>query len=234
MKTSTVSAIAKKIKDKTKLKDQLSVFNTKLCLDGLTLLNALPNECVKITFFDPQYRGILDNLKYGNEGKSRGKQRSALLQMNETVIIDFINEISRVLLPSGYLFLWIDKFHLCEGVKAWLSPTNLKIVDLITWNKDRMGMGYRTRRTAEYLLIIQKKPFLAKVTWSIKNIKDVWIEKIINKTHPHQKPFNLQKQLILATTKEKDIILDPAAGSFNVLAACFETNRNFIGCDVKI
>ena len=50
----------------------------------------------------------------------------------------------------------MDKFHLCEGIKNWIAGTNLHIVDLITWNKETFGMGYRTRRTAEYLLILQK------------------------------------------------------------------------------
>lgn len=93
--------------------------------DGLKLLKALKDESVRIVFFDPQYRGVLDKLRYGNEGKSRGQARSALPQMDESVIKAFIVEIKRVLKPSGYLFLWVDKFHLIEGVKPWLAPPPL-------------------------------------------------------------------------------------------------------------
>ncbi|MDD6186618.1 MAG: DNA methyltransferase [Oscillospiraceae bacterium] len=188
---------------------------------------------LKLCFFDPQYRGVLDKLSYGNEGKTRGKQRSALPQMTEDIIKSFLFEIERVLTPSGYLFLWVDKFHLCEGISSWFKEdSKMEIVDLITWNKMKMGMGYRTRRKSEYLFVIQKAPKLAKATWTIHNIPDVWEEKV-NKTHAHSKPLGLQKILIEAVTNEGDLVIDPAAGGYSVLQACLETNRLFIGADIE-
>ncbi|HKG70020.1 MAG TPA: hypothetical protein VKA92_14200, partial [Segetibacter sp.] len=65
-------------------------------------------------FFDPQYRGVMDKMKYGNEGE-RQKGRAELEQMSEETIKLFIKEIDRVLIPDGHLFLWVDKFHFCEG-----------------------------------------------------------------------------------------------------------------------
>ena len=206
--------------------------NCKNKADGIKLLKELENNSIKAAFFDPQYRGVLDKLSYGNEGKNRGKQRSALPQMDEQTIKNFLTEIERVLMQSAYLFLWADKFHLCEGVKNWFTQLEtLKIVDLITWDKQKIGMGYRTRRKAEYLVVIQKKPILAKATSKIHNITDVWQEKV-KKTHAHSKPIELQKQLILATTNESDLVCDPAAGGYSVLEACKQTNRTFIGCDI--
>lgn len=195
------------------------------------LLKQIPDKSLKVAFFDPQYRGILDKLSYGNEGKSRGKDRSDLPQMSEDIIKSFLKEIERVLLPSGYLFLWVDKFHLVEGVNPWISDLNMEIVDLITWNKMKIGMGYRTRRKSEYLLVIQKLPKKAKSTWTLHNIPDVWDEKVV-KTHTHSKPIELQKQLILATTNEGDLVCDPASGGFSVFEACKLTNRKFIGGDL--
>jgi len=55
---------------------------------------------------------------------------------------------------------------------------------------------------------------------------------ISKRQHPHQKPKELIKALILATTQEKDLIIDPCAGSFIVLEVCQELNRNFLGCDL--
>ena len=207
------------------------LINKKLNIDGVELLKQIPDKSLKVTFFDPQYRGILDKLSYGNEGKSRGKDRSDLPQMSEDIIKTFLKEIERVLTPSGYLFLWVDKFHLVEGVNSWILNLNMEIVDLITWNKMKIGMGYRTRRKSEYLLVIQKLPKKAKSTLTLHNIPDVWEEKVI-KTHTHSKPIELQKQLILATTNEGDLVCDPASGGFSVFEACKLTNRNFIGGDL--
>ena len=206
--------------------------NFKNKMDGLKLLAELEDNSIKTAFFDPQYRGVLDKLSYGNEGKTRGKARSDLQQMDEITITSFIEEIDRVLVPSGHLFLWIDKFHLCQGINDWIAGTNLNIVDMIVWDKKKMGMGYRSRRQSEYLLVLQKKPVRAKGCWTLHNIPDVWQEKVI-KTHPHSKPIELQKQLILATTNEGDYVLDPASGGYSVFECCKQTNRNFIGCDIE-
>lgn len=204
-------------------------------MSGLDLLESLDADIIKACFFDPQYRGILDKQKYGNEGKNREKARCALSQMTEEMIIDFIHHISRVLTPSGHLFLWIDKFHLCEGVKYWFDNTALEIVDLITWEKPRIGMGYRTRRKCEYLMVLQKLPKRAKDVWTIRNIPDVMLDKVDTKQHPHAKPIMLQKRLIEAVTIPGDYICDPAMGSGSVFMACQSLkDRHFIGCDLAI
>lgn len=201
----------------------------------MTLLSKVEDKSIALAFFDPQYRGVLDKMKYGNEGK-RQKGRNELCQMSEETIRNFIAEIHRVLRPSAYLMLWIDKFHLCEGIQEWFEDTTFQTVDLITWDKCKMGMGYRTRRQTEYLLVLQKKPIKAKGTWNLHNIRDIVSEKIPKEEallHPHSKPRGLQKKLILACTQEGDVVLDPAAGSFSVFECCKETNRNFIGTDLR-
>ena len=152
--------------------------------------------------------------------------------MDERTIISFIQEIDRVLKNSGHLFLWVDKFHLCQGVLEWFAKTELNLVDMIVWNKKRIGMGYRTRRRSEYLIVFQKKPVRAKACWTDHSIPDVWEEKI-PKVHPHSKPIELQRRLIVATTLEGDYVLDPASGGFSVLEACKLSGRNFIGGDIK-
>jgi site-specific DNA-methyltransferase (adenine-specific) len=211
--------------------DNISL-NEANVMNGIQLLAGIHNDVITAVFFDPQYRGIMDKMKYGNEGQ-RQKERAVLQQMNEETIKSFIEEINRVLIPTGHLFLWIDKFHLCEGTAYWTKGTSLSIVDLITWDKGKIGMGYRTRRKSEYLLILQKAPNKAKGYWTRHDIPDVWTEKISDKKHPHQKPLTLQKNLIDAVSSKGDYIVDPCAGSYSVLNACKELNRNFIGCDLK-
>lgn len=183
------------------MKNNIDKFETnkKNKVDGLILLDTIKDGTVKTAFFDPQYRGVLDKLNYGNEGKNRGKARSALMQMSEDTIIKFIKEIDKKLTPSGHLFLWVDKFHLCQGVLSWLVDTNLNIVDMITWDKGKIGMGYRSRRKSEYLIVLQKDPVRAKDVWTDHSIPDVWEEKT-EKLHPHSKPIELQKRLIEATS----------------------------------
>lgn len=214
------------------LKSDTYAINKKNKADGLDLLADINDNTITTAFFDPQYRGILDKLKYGNEGQARGKARCELVQMDEDTIISFIKEIARVLKDSGHLFLWIDKFHLCQGVLKWITDTNLNLVDMLVWDKGKIGMGYRTRHKSEYLMVLQKSPVRAKGCWNDHGIPDVWEEKT-PKIHPHSKPIDLQKRLIAATTQDGDYVLDPASGGYSVFEACKALGRDFIGSDIE-
>ncbi|MBF0458801.1 MAG: site-specific DNA-methyltransferase [Nitrospirae bacterium] len=203
-------------------------------MDGLDLLNKLKNDSIPLIFFDPQYRGILDRQSYGNEGE-RQKGRALLPQMTEEIIHSFLTDMERVLMPSGHLMLWVDKYIVCSGVHSFIEGLSLQLVDMITWDKGRMGMGYRTRRRCEYLVIFQKRPARAKGVWRIHDIPDIWSEKIENvgRNHTHSKPIKLQTRLIEAVTSTGDIVVDPAAGGYSVMEAAVSINRHFIGCDLS-
>ena len=207
--------------------------NKRLKMDGLKMLAKLSANAFPVAFLDPQYRGILDKMGYGNEGVSRGRRRCGLPQMNGDTISRFIREIDRALLPTGHLFLWLDKFELLNGFKDWLGGTALDVVDLVNWDKGKMGMGYRSRRVTEYCVVLQKRPRKAKGVWKIHNIKDTWSEPAPKGGHPHRKPVDLQGALIAAVSNEGDIVIDPAAGDFTVMVAANERDRDFLGCDIN-
>lgn len=208
--------------------------NKRLKMDGLKMLKMLESNTIPLVFFDPQYRSILDKQSYGNEGEKRGKERSELPQMDNKMIKEFLKEIERVLTPSGHLMMWVDKYIVCSGINLFSEGTGLQLVDMITWNKERMGMGYRSRRYSEHLVIFQKKPIRAKGVWRVHDIPDVWTEKIQNgdKNHTHAKPVGLQMRLIKAVTNKGDVVVDPSAGGFSVMKSANQMERNFLGCDI--
>jgi site-specific DNA-methyltransferase (adenine-specific) len=197
--------------------------------DALTLLGSLKEGCTPLVFFDPQYRGVLDKLKYGNEG-ARQKGRFKLPPMGSDYIDACVREAVRVLRPSGYLLRWTDTFHLCEADHLRIS--DIKCVDLIVWDSLRPGNGYRTRRRGDYLLVLQKPPIRARSTWGDHSIPSRWAEKVDRKLHPHVKPIGLITRLIAATTRPGDLVVDPAAGSFAVMHAAHQLGREFVGCDL--
>ena len=218
--------------------------NKYLQMDGLVLLDSLGENSVDLAIEDYQYREVMDKLNYGNEG-SRQSGRVSLEQMSTDTIIEFLTKTAFVLKPSAYVFLWIDKFILCEGHHlSWLKSVNenyekpiLNLVDMITWDKGLIGQGYRSRRKGEHLLIIQKTPKSTK-SWMDRGIPDVYPEKIPHPRtkgyHPHRKPMGLISRLIKSCTKEGDLVLDCCAGSFSTFDVCKETGRDFIGCDLTL
>jgi site-specific DNA-methyltransferase (adenine-specific) len=196
--------------------------------DALDLLTSLPDACAALAFFDPQHRAVLDKLKFGNEG-ARQRERCALPAMDEDYIDACLREIARVLAPSGYCMLWIDTFGLCEAHHRRVADC-LKSVDLIAWDNLRLGMGKRSRRRGDYLLVLQRPPVIAK-NWRDHGIPSRWGEKVDRRIHPHVKPIRLIERLIGAVTLPGDLVVDPAAGGFGVLHAALRLGREFIGCD---
>ena len=114
---------------------------------------------------------------------------------------------------------WIDTYGLCSAHHLRVADI-LPCVDLIAWDNQRPGNGYRSRRRGDYLLVLQKPPLVAKTTWCDHGIPSRWVEKIDLKTYPrklypHTKPIGLIARLIGAVTKPGDLVVDPAAGSPN-------------------
>lgn len=70
----------------------------------------------------------------------------------------------------------------------------------------------------------------------IQGLTDVWTD--INfydtkfpKKHPTQKPFKLIERLLLCSTDEGDVILDPFMGSCMTGLVCKKHGRHFFGCE---
>lgn len=202
-------------------------------MDAVELLSRVPDRIAALFFFDPQYRAVLDKLAFGNEG-ARQVGRAKLKSMDDDDIAFVIEEAGRVLLPSGHLMLWMDKFSIASGHwHRWLRRAPmLNVVDLICWNKLRPGMGRRTRGVTEYLVILQKAPIRAKDVWTDHGIRDGWSESSDRRIHPHAKPYVLTERLIRAASKRGDLIIDPCAGGYGVLEACQASGREFIGGDL--
>ena len=199
-------------------------------LDGFDLLRLIPSGLIPYCIFDPQYRHLLDHMKYG---KKDGRQaaRHALPQQSEMDLWKFGQEIVRVLKPSGHVSLWMDLFILCETDRIEIftddaGRTEMHRVDLIVWDKVRMGMGARSRHQCEFLMTFQKSPKKAKGHWTRHDIRDVWGESV-TKSHPHSKPIALQAALIEALTKPGEVVVDPTAGGFSVLEAAHKVGRRF-------
>jgi site-specific DNA-methyltransferase (adenine-specific) len=195
-------------------------------------MHSLPDGCTPLVFFDPQHRGVLDKLEYGNEG-ARQKGRRGLPAMTDSYIAACCHESARVLRPGGYLMRWLDTYCVGEALNGHglgLADA-LRCVDFIAWDNLRMGNGYRSRRRGDYLAVLQKPPFAAKRTWRDHRIPNRWVEKVDRKQHPHIKPIGLITRLIGAVTNPGDLVVDPAAGSFAVMYAAHHLGRDFVGWD---
>lgn len=194
--------------------------------DGMRLLRSIRRGVAHCVVFDPQYRGVLDHLDYGNEG-ARQQGRAELPETGEETIVLMLHEIARVLVPGRYCLMWLDKFSVSEGLYA---VAGLKRVDLITWRKPSFGMGWRARRVSEYLRVLQKAP-IDTSGWTDHGIPDV-VDDVPDGPHAHAKPHALQRRLIEAITRPGETVVDPCAGGYSSMRSAHAAGRRFLGCDL--
>lgn len=219
--------------------------------DCRELVKNIPDNSVNMIFADPPY--FLSNggisCKNGrmvcvDKGEwDKGGTPEYMYQFNK----EWLDVCHSKLKDDGTI--WISgTYHNIFVVQRCLKELGYKILNYITWQKSDPAPNISCRYfTFSTELIIwarksEKKPH--KFNYDVmkringdKQMTDVWRmsavglwEKTCGK-HPTQKPLRLLYRIILASTHEGDIILDPFAGSCTTGIAANLLGRNFIGID---
>jgi site-specific DNA-methyltransferase (adenine-specific) len=139
---------------------------------------------------------------------------------------------------------------------VWVNNTRIRILNDISWFKPNAppNLSCRFFTASHETLIWARKEEKIPHTFNYdamrdgewkgdklknpnKQMRSVWVisttppsEKKVGK-HPTQKPMELLKRIVLASTKKGDLILDPFTGSSTTGLVAVEYERNFIGID---
>ena len=115
----------------------------------------------------------------------------------------------------------------------------------LIWNKGHAGLGYADYRPSHEPILYGWKKGDGKHFWcgdrTKKTVLDISKDPAISYVHPTQKPVALAEELIVNSTRGKDIVLDYFLGSGSTLIAAEKTKRVCYGmeldpkyCDVII
>lgn len=235
------------------LKPVYSTDNSALYLcDTFEALTKMLPERVDMIFADPPYF-------LSNDGISCSAGKAVSVNKGDWDKIDSLEEkhefnrrwislCRRVLKPNGTI--WITgTLHNIYSVGLALEQEGFKILNNITWQKTNPPPNLACRcftHSTETILWARKNEKGARHFFNYelmkeinggKQMKDVWTGRItpsFEKTfgkHPTQKPLYLLERIILASTKENDVVLDPFCGSSTTGVACKRHKRNYIGID---
>jgi len=229
--------------------------------DCLDILAELPENSIDMIFADPPYflssgsftcqNGKMVSVKKGDWDLSNGTKKN--FQFHG----EWIKACRRVLKPNGTIWvsgtyhsiyqcgvaLEVNKFHILNDI-SWFKPNaspNLSCrfftashETLIWARKEKITkhiFNYDLMKNGNWYEDQLKKPGLQmRSVWSINTPKP--IEKKYGK-HPTQKPFDLLKRIVLASTNKGDLVLDPFTGSSTTGLATYVYGRNFIGIDTE-
>ena len=229
--------------------------------DSIAHLNQLPENSVDMIFADPPYNlsnggftvhaGKMVSVHKGDWDKSKG------FDSDYDFHLTWLNACHRVLKEDGTI--WVSGtyhsiyqcgtamqqigFHILNDI-SWFKPNaspNLSCRfftashETIIWaRKNKKGkhyFDYKLMKEGDWKEDFIKKPGLQmRSVWSIHPPKPY--EKIHGK-HPTQKPLELLRRVVLASTKKGDVIIDPFSGSSTTgIASKIIGGRKFIGFDL--
>lgn len=130
-----------------------------------------------------------------------------------------------------------------------MEEEGFKIINNITWQKTNPPPNLACKtftHSTETIIWARKDLKKSKYTFNYnlmkelndnKQMKDVWTTSLTKPSekkcgkHPTQKPLEILDKIILASTKENDLILDPFCGSSTTGISANKLNRAYIGID---
>jgi site-specific DNA-methyltransferase (adenine-specific) len=229
--------------------------------DSLKILAQLPENSVDMIFADPPYNlsnggfsvhaGRMVSVDKGDWDKSKG------FKDDYNFHYKWLEAAKRVLKPDGSL--WVSgTYHSIYQCGHALQALDYHILNDISWFKPNAAPNLSTRffTASHETLIWARKDKKGKHTFNYQLMKKGnWPEDFLKKPdmqmrsvwaigtpkpaekkfgkHPTQKPHELLRRIVLASTNKGDLILDPFTGSSTTGIAAYLQGRGFIGIDTE-
>ncbi len=229
------------------------------CADCFETLKNIPDNTFDMVFADPPYmlsnggitcqNGQVVSVNKGDWDKSKGLKEDFEFHKQ------WLEACKRVLKPNGTL--WVSgTYHSIYACGFAMQLLGYHILNDISWFKPNASpnMSCRYFTASHETLIWARKDKNSKHVFNYDKMKNgdfpkdflkkpntqmrsVWAigtptksEKIYGK-HPTQKPLELLERIVLASTNEGDLILDPFMGSGTTGVAAIKWGRKFVGID---
>src|SRR6266481_2958837 len=231
--------------------------------DCLDLLPQIPESSVDLVFADPPYflsnggitchAGKMVSVNKGEwdklPGPDVGPVRARFDKVHEFNTA-WLAACQRVLKPNGSI--WVSgTSHVIHSVGFAMQQLGFKLLNDISWVKSNpppnLSCRYFTHATETIIWAAKNSKSrhtfnykLMKETNRGKQMKSVWEirppeswEKKFGK-HPTQKPVALLERILLASTNEGDLVLDPFLGGGTTLLTAFRLRRHALGCELSL
>ena len=221
--------------------------------DCLQLLPQFPRDSVDMIFADPPYflsnggitchAGRMVSVNKGKWDVSQG------IEENHKFNLAWLSECQQVLTKNGVI--WVSgTAHVIFSVGFAMQQLGFKILNDIIWFKPNaspnLSCRYFTHSTETVIWAAKnqksKHTFnyeLMKELGNGKQMRNLWEisppqpkEKVHGK-HPTQKPLKLLERILLSSSNEGDVVLDPFNGSGSTGIAALRLGRKYIGIEIS-
>lgn len=231
--------------------------NTILQGDCIEVLRSLASESIDLIFADPPYFMQTSGELLRVEGSAFSGcddtwDKFESLEDYDKFSEAWLKECRRVLKKSGSIWV-IGSFHNIYRLGYIMQNLGFWVLNDIVWAKSNPVPNFRGNRfcNAHESLLWCAKDKNAKYTFNYKSMKaynndkqmrSIWEigicignerlkDKDGKKAHSTQKPEALLERVILSSSKEGDLVLDPFFGSGTTGAVAKRFGRNFLGIE---
>ena len=203
------------------------------CGDCLELMKEIPDNSVDLVVTDPPYMiettgaGI-----YKQADKQYVKELNGIKDGFSETILD---ELCRIMKKIN-IYIFCSQKQIIPLLDYFVKSKKCNW-NLLSWHKTNPvpACGNKYLTDTEFILFFREKgvpvygEFKTKFTYYVTplNVKD---KKEFG--HPTIKPLEILQNLIVNSSKEGDIVLDPFLGSGSTCVAAVNTNRHYIGFEL--
>lgn len=216
------------------------------CGDALNLFKQLEDSSIDVIIADPPYNLGKD---YGNNHDLKGFDEYIEFTKN------WLCEAKRVLKPTGTIYVFMGVRFISYLYDILDRDLEMFFNSWIVWHYTQ-GLG-KTKgfspRHDDVLMFTKSKNFVFNLD-SVRvpqkyyrernnmrgaNPGDVWKFSHVHycnpnrQNHPTQKPEGLIERMVMASSSENDVVLDPFSGSGTTLRVCQQINRKAIGFELN-
>ncbi len=220
---------------------------TAICGDAIEELKKIPSKSVQLIVTDPPYNL---NKDYGNNQDK--------LEFEEYLEFSrqWLKEANRILMDNGTIYVFMGMRYISYIYQILEQELGLHFNSWITWFYTQgigKTKGFSPRHDDILMFTKHPKKFVfnldairvpQKFYRSVNNMRganpgNVWEFSHMHycnrnrKKHPTQKPEGLFERMILASSNEGDMVVDPFVGSGTMLRVCQQTKRKGIGIDIN-
>ncbi len=230
--------------------------------DAFKVLRKIEKEVFDMVFIDPPYFLQLPNkelkrwrVKTVVEGVNDEWDKFSSFHEYDNFITMLLTEVKRVMKPTATIWV-IATYHSIFRIGKIMQDLGFWILNDVIWVKTNPmpnWLGVRFTNATETLIWAVKDRSVKKYTFNKEYAKkfgigkigaNVWTLPIClgaerlkdekgKKLHSTQKPIELLKRVILTSTNEGDLILDPVAGTGTTGYVAHILKRNFVMIEIN-
>ena len=209
-------------------------------------LKKIESNTVDLIIADPPY----------NVGKDYGN-KSDKQDFDEYIAFtkEWLTECHRILKKNGTIYIFIGFRYISYLYQILEKDLKMNFVNWISWHYTQgigKTKGFSPRhddilmfsKSASYKFNLDEIRVPQKFYRKVNNMRganpgDVWEVSHIHycqknrQEHPTQKPEALVERMVLASSSEGDMVVDPFSGSGTTLRVCQQLNRNAVGIEIN-